>query len=646
MTTGVLAPLLTPEFFGNSGSFLVGGFLYTYQAGTTIPTPTYTDATLTTQLTNPIVLNSRGEPSGATGASTGIWVPPNVSLKYVLTDSAGNQIWSRDNVTVQQLLTLFGGIDTGAANTYLLTFSAPYTGYVNGTVVYWIPANNNSGASTLNINGYGVIPITNPNGSTLGANQIVSGTIVETIYYNGAFQLISLSSFTGSTVGTFGTETAIASAATTDLGSALAHVVQITGSTTITSFGTSASLLAPIYVVRFTGALTLTYNSTTMLLPSNASIVTTPGDALLAEYLGAGAWKVLMYQYSTGSANTKIKPADTVRTSSATLAADPDLQSNTLGIGRYAFEIYLLFDSITAGAGFQWTNGGTAADSRGLMPALVSGFLNAAAYGPKSETPYGATITYATVSTTANSNEVLYKGSLLVGTAGTFGVNWAQAVSTASATTLRAGSYLITTLLNTGSSATGLTHSYSSGTGTETIPSGYNTLTIEAWGPGGGGNTGVFVGGNGAGGGGGGAGGYCRTVIAVTGLAGDTVNWSVGAGGPVGFSGASPTTLSGGTLPISAMTAGIGVTGSPALSQSSPGSGGAGGTATGGSASNQSGGTGGAGYVESVGFGGGGSPGGGVSGIYGAAGYGGRGQGAISAATAGSNGQVIFTYSI
>lgn len=53
-----------------------------------------------------------------------------------------------------------------------------------------------------------------------------------------------------------------ASAATVDLGAENARYVSITGTTTITSFGTAAAGIWRI--VRFTGALTLTHNATSL----------------------------------------------------------------------------------------------------------------------------------------------------------------------------------------------------------------------------------------------------------------------------------------------------------------------------------------------------------------------------------------------
>ena len=95
----------------------------------------------------------------------------------------------------------------------------------------------------------------------------------------------------------WGPVSTLASASTTDLGTAASACVNITGTNNITSFGSSASSTnAPIYFVTFAGILTLTYNGTSMILPNGgANITTAAGDALQAEYLGSGKWKVLAY---------------------------------------------------------------------------------------------------------------------------------------------------------------------------------------------------------------------------------------------------------------------------------------------------------------------------------------------------------------
>lgn len=630
MTVASLAPTLTFKSWLSTGVPNAFGTVTTYSAGTTTPVATYVDSTGTTQNTNPIVLNSRGEAN--------VWLLPNVGYKFIEADQLGNIFKTTDQVYNSQLITYYG-VDTGAANAYILTAATPYTSYQNGMLVFFVPGNTNTGPSTVNINGLGVIPIVTITGAPLGAGQLQAGIMAQIIYFNGAFQLTSIGSFTGSTVGTFGTEAPLASAATVDLGTVQAHSVQITGTTTITSFGSSASLQAPYYLIRFSGAMTLTYNATSLQLPGNTSIVTASGDSAIAQYLGSGNWRIAFYQYATSaSSNSKIKPSDTQRISNTALTADPDLVTNTLGIGRYSWEIMLIFDSVSGAAGFKWTNSGSAVDSRAASPAVVFGAVNSAAYGPKQETPYGATITYATVATGANNNEVCYKGSLLISTAGTFGVSWAQNSSTASATTLRAGSYLTTTLLNTGTSANIVNHTYTTpGSGVETFPSGFNTLVIEVWSGGAGGG----IANGGAGGGGGGGGAYSRTSMSVTGLGGLTLNYLVGSGGAVAFPGTTSSVTSG-TQAITSMICTGGTQGASASGPGSPGAGGAGGAASGGTAVNTAGNSGAAGQTGSQPTGGAG--GAGISGIYSGGGYGGRG-GAMLPAVAGSGGIVVFNYS-
>ena len=50
------------QFFDNSGVPLAGGLLYSYEAGTTTPAPTYTTSAGTIAHTNPIVLDAAGRP--------------------------------------------------------------------------------------------------------------------------------------------------------------------------------------------------------------------------------------------------------------------------------------------------------------------------------------------------------------------------------------------------------------------------------------------------------------------------------------------------------------------------------------------------------------------------------------------------------
>lgn len=81
-----------PHWVNSAGAPYAGGFLYFYLSGTDTPLDSYSDATLSTLNTNPVVLNSAGRPSVA------IFLK-NQLYKVVLKDSAGNEIWTADPVS-------------------------------------------------------------------------------------------------------------------------------------------------------------------------------------------------------------------------------------------------------------------------------------------------------------------------------------------------------------------------------------------------------------------------------------------------------------------------------------------------------------------------------------------------------------------
>jgi hypothetical protein len=91
----------------------------------------------------------------------------------------------------------------------------------------------------------------------------------------------------------------IASAATTNLGTATGEFVDVTGTTTITSFGTIAAGI--VRTVRFTGALTLTHNATSLILPGGANITTAANDTAIFRSLGSGNWLCVAYKKADGN---------------------------------------------------------------------------------------------------------------------------------------------------------------------------------------------------------------------------------------------------------------------------------------------------------------------------------------------------------
>lgn len=185
MTAAYLAPDLKFKAWDNNGNPLVGGKLFTYAAGTTTPIATYTDALQSGTNTNPVILNARGEAN--------VYLLPNVGYKFLLQDSLGNTIpgWPVDNIVNAQLTTLYGGVDTGSANAYVLNFVAPYAALTDGVLIYWVPAHTNTGASTLNVNGLGVVTILNPDASALTDGEIVANGMVGVVYRGGNFYLVA-----------------------------------------------------------------------------------------------------------------------------------------------------------------------------------------------------------------------------------------------------------------------------------------------------------------------------------------------------------------------------------------------------------------------------------------------------------------------
>lgn len=154
-----------------------------------------------------------------------------------------------------------------------------------------------------------------------------------------------------------GAQSSITSAATTDLGTVLTRNALITGTTAITSFGSSANVNSPIYQVTFAAALTLTYNATSLITPSAGNIYTLAGDTALMLYLGSGNWQVLSYSANTyipgvqsiagGFKNLKITAASN---STATITADALTLEDASGRAYRAKNVNLTLNLASTGA--------------------------------------------------------------------------------------------------------------------------------------------------------------------------------------------------------------------------------------------------------------------------------------------------------
>lgn len=81
----------------------------------------------------------------------------------------------------------------------------------------------------------------------------------------------------------------VASATTTDIGATEGLYLDITGTTTITGFGTVRQGI--LKILQFDDALTVTHNATSLILKYGLNHLTTAGDVMAFVSLGSGNWK-------------------------------------------------------------------------------------------------------------------------------------------------------------------------------------------------------------------------------------------------------------------------------------------------------------------------------------------------------------------
>lgn len=145
--------------------------------------------------------------------SSGASAPPNPTTWQQWADTTNNQLklWNGSQWLIlgsfasNQWVGFTGGVKdsapatTGSANAYILTYSPATTAYVTGIPYTWIANFANTGASTINVDGHGVLNITKRGTSALANGDIQNGQIVSCVSDGTQCQMTSPTAAAGFT---------------------------------------------------------------------------------------------------------------------------------------------------------------------------------------------------------------------------------------------------------------------------------------------------------------------------------------------------------------------------------------------------------------------------------------------------------------
>jgi hypothetical protein len=180
---------------------------------------------------------------------------------------------------------------TGTANAIVVALTPAVTAYSAGQRFTFLPASDNTGATTINYGG-GVINLQKNGGLALVANDILSGVACDVMYDGTRAVLLEPSPYRQGA--------AVASAATLVLNSTTGDYVHVTGTTGITAITLRQGDERTIV---FDGALTIT-NGASLITGTGANITTVANDTMVIRGEASGVVRIMHYRRADGTALT------------------------------------------------------------------------------------------------------------------------------------------------------------------------------------------------------------------------------------------------------------------------------------------------------------------------------------------------------
>ena len=274
-----------------------GAKLFFYAAGSSTKQNTYTTSAGSVANSNPITLNSLGQPA------VEIWLIEGQSYKVGLassteSDPPGSFIWEEDNVTGTNDTTgLFDEwVASGDTPTFISTTSFSVTG--DETSKY----HKGRRLKTTNTGGTVYSTVVSSSFSSITTVTVANdSSVLDSGLSAVQVSLVKADNPSISPDMVHRKGTAVASAATCDIWGIVGDFVHITGTTTITSLGTAPYAGAERTVI-FDGALTLTHNATTLVLPGGANITTAANDRMVVRADTTANMHVISYVKADGTA--------------------------------------------------------------------------------------------------------------------------------------------------------------------------------------------------------------------------------------------------------------------------------------------------------------------------------------------------------